>query len=294
MSEWKGKTRGGIHGYKIFVFLIKHLGLNAAYFLLIFVSAYFLVAAPKASRAIYAYLRKIQHFNSLKAVIGIYRTYFVFGQTLIDKVAIGSGLRSKFHYKFDGRKNLKHLAREGGIILSAHLGNWEVAGFLLGDKNIKTNILMFQAEHERIQNFLKGVITEYQINVIAIQDDLSHIFQLNQVLMNKETVCIHGDRYLDGSRIVKKNLMGQEAYFPIGPFRIATTLRFPSTFAFAFREKNRTYQLFASPVQEPNQEPEVLLDFYIELLESKMKKYPYQWFNFYDFWNFKEEHKQAS
>lgn len=88
--------------------------------------------------------------------------------------------------------------------------------------------------------------------------------------------------------------MGHEAYFPIGPFRIAGTLNYPSTVAFAFREKNRTYQLSASPVQESNMKPEDLMDLYIDLLESKLRKHPYQWFNFYDFWNFNEGQKKAS
>ena len=286
MSEWKGKTRGGIQGYKIFVFLIKNFGLNAAYFILIFVSAYFVVAAPKSTTSIYQYLRKIQKFNWLKSGVGVYRTYYVFGQTLIDKVAIGAGQEAKFKYKFDGRENLVLLNKQGGIILSAHLGNWDVAGFLLGDMNSNTNVLMYQEEHEKIKNFLKGVMTEYEMKVIPIKNDLSHIIKLSSVLRNGEVVCIHGDRFLEGSRIVKREIMGHEASFPLGPFRIASSLNAPSTMAYSFREKNKTYQFSASPIQEPTKNPELLIDKYVELLESKMRKYPYQWFNFYDFWNF--------
>lgn len=286
MSEWKGKTRGGIGGYKIFVFLIKHLGVNSAYFILIFVSGYFVIAAPKATRSIYTYLRKIHHFNKFKSAVGVFRTFYVFGQTLIDRLAIGSGQKSKFEYKFNGRENLEELSAKGGIILSAHLGNWEVAGFLLGDINSTTNILMYQAEHEKIKAFLENVITEYQMNVIPIQEDLSHIFKLSGVLANKEVVCIHGDRFMDGSRVVKKKFLGHDADFPLGPFRIACSLKAPTTMAYAFREKGRTYQLSASEIIEPTNDPNLLLDKYIELLETKMRMYPYQWFNFYDFWNF--------
>lgn len=286
MSEWEGKTRGGVGGYKIFVFLIKHTGVNTAYFILIFVSLYFVVAAPKATRSIYKYLRKVHHFNRLKAGIGVFRTFYVFGQTLIDKLAIGSGQKSKFEYKFNGRENLESLSSHGGIILSAHLGNWEVAGFLLGDINSSTNILMYQAEHEKIKAFLENVLTEYEMNVIPIKDDLSHIFKLTNVLANKEVVCIHGDRFMKGSRVVKKKFLGHDAYFPLGPFRIACSLNARTTMAYAFREKRKTYQLSASQIIEPTKDPELLLDKYIELLETKMRMYPYQWFNFYDFWNF--------
>lgn len=291
MSEWKGKTRGGIQGYKIFVFLIKNFGLNAAYFILAFVSAYFVVAAPKPTKSIYQYLRKIHKFNRLKSGVGVYRTFFVFGQTLIDKVAIGAGQKLKFKYKFDGHENLVSLNDQGGVLLSAHLGNWDVAGFLLGDINSKTNILMFQAEHEKIKNFLKGVMTEFEMKVIPIKSDLSHIIKLSNVLRNGEVVCIHGDRFMDGSRTVKRKLLGHEARFPMGPFRIASSLNASSTMAYSFREKNKTYQFSASPIQEPTKNPELLIDQYVELLESKMRQYPYQWFNFYDFWEFGKKSK---
>ena len=291
MPEWKGKTRGGIQGYKIFVFLITKLGLNSAYFILVFVSAYFLIAAPKATKSIYTYLRKIHKHNRMKAGIGVYRTFYVFGQTLIDKIAIGSGQKSKFKYKFDGRENLEALSTKGGIILSAHLGNWEVAGFLLGDVKSDTNILMYEAEHEKIKVFLQAVMTEYQMKIIAIKEDLSHIYKLSNVLRNNEVVCIHGDRFMDGSRVVKRKLMGYEASIPLGPFRIACSLSASTTMAYAFRERNKTYQLSASPIEQPTKNPELLLEKYIELLESKMRKYPYQWFNFYDFWNFSGNQK---
>ena len=40
-AEWKGKSRGTVLGYKIFIFCIKKLGLPSAYFVLYFVAAYF-------------------------------------------------------------------------------------------------------------------------------------------------------------------------------------------------------------------------------------------------------------
>ena len=41
---WKGKSRGGKTGYSIFIYLIRHAGLFPAYFLLVFVAAYFVPA----------------------------------------------------------------------------------------------------------------------------------------------------------------------------------------------------------------------------------------------------------
>ena len=68
MSSWQGKTRGGLLGYKIFVFLLRTSGLKAAYALLRFVAAYFVIFAPSATANIYRYFREIHSYGRLKAI----------------------------------------------------------------------------------------------------------------------------------------------------------------------------------------------------------------------------------
>ena len=51
MSTWKGKTRGGTFGYLFFIYLIKYLGITAAYGFLSLVVLYFIPFAPKATKS---------------------------------------------------------------------------------------------------------------------------------------------------------------------------------------------------------------------------------------------------
>jgi predicted LPLAT superfamily acyltransferase len=289
MPSWKGKTRGGLLGHQIFVFVLKKLGLTAAYLLLRFVAAYFIVFAPKATSSLYKYFRQIHQQGMLRAFLSVYKNFYVFGQTLLDKVAIVSGLESKYTYTFDGAQHLASLKETGGIIMSAHLGNWDIAGFLLDNLNLKTNILVFEAEHEKIKGYLDHVMKNKKVNIIPMKQDLSHIFKVNTALRNKEIICMHGDRFLEGSRVAKKKFMGNEAFFPLGPFSIISKLKVPYSFAYAVRGENRQYHLSATPIKVANASPETLLDEYIEILEAKMEKYPLQWFNYYDFWDEKVE-----
>src|SRR5690554_1900742 len=90
MSEWKGASKGSVTGYKIFVFFIHNIGLRFAYFILIFVALYYFLFSWSSSKSIYYYLRKRQGFSVLKSFFGIYRSYYVFGQTLIDRIMISS------------------------------------------------------------------------------------------------------------------------------------------------------------------------------------------------------------
>lgn len=288
MSSWKGKTRGGLLGYKIFIFLLKKSGLSAAYFLLRIVAAYYIVFAPTATSNSYKYFRKVHQYSRLRAIASVYKNFYLLGQTLIDKVAIIAGIETKFTYTFDGEEHLRNFsqANTGGILISAHLGNWEIAGFLLNRIGSRINIVMFEAEHESIKKYLDKVMNNKQVNIIPIKQDLSHIFQINAALRNKEIICMHGDRFVEGSRIDAIDFMGRKAFFPLGPYMIASKLKVPFTFVYAVKGKGKKYHLSATPaVNDKSLSSREILEIYVETLEKKVKQYPLQWFNYFDFWS---------
>ncbi|HAB28688.1 MAG TPA: lipid A biosynthesis acyltransferase, partial [Xanthomarina gelatinilytica] len=97
-AEWQGKSRGTVLGYKIFVFFMKKVGIGAAYFILYFVAAYFCFFSKDSTKSIYYYLRHRLKYSKLKSVFGIFKSYYVFGQTILDKIAISSGLSDRFTY----------------------------------------------------------------------------------------------------------------------------------------------------------------------------------------------------
>lgn len=287
MPSWKGKTRGGVLGYKIFIFVLRKSGLKAAYGLLRVVAAYFILFAPGATQSIYKYFREILKFSRGKAIISVYRNFYVFGQTLLDKVAIIAGLDTKFTYTFEGEENLRQLGKDkqGGMLISAHLGNWEIAGFLLKRLDMRINIVMFEAEHEKIKDYLGKVMQSKSINVIPIKQDLSHIFLINKAIRNNEVICMHGDRFVEGGRIEEIDFLGKKAFFPLGPFTIASKLKLPYTFVYAVKGKNNQYNLSATPIQAPSNSAKEILQKYVATLETKVLQHPLQWFNYYDFWS---------
>lgn len=286
MSSWKGKTRGGLLGYKIFIFILQKSGLGSAYFLLRIVAAYFVLFAPKASLSIFRYFRFVHQYRFWKAVVSVYKNFHVFGQTLLDKVALIAGFENKFTYTFEGEENLRKAKQEGKglMLISAHLGNWDIAGHLLKRLDSKINVVMFEAEHEKIKAYMDELMKERTVTVIPIKNDLSHIFLINKALRNNEIICFHGDRFVQGSPAIKKKFFGREAFFPEGPFVIAAKLKIPFTFVYAFKETKRHYHLYATPINTLDNAHKILED-YIYSLEEKVMKYPEQWFNYYDFWS---------
>src|SRR6218665_1421891 len=106
MAEWKGQSKGTPLGYRIFIFTVRTFGLRPAYFLLRFVAGYYFLFSAKSSGYIYSYLLERQGFGKWKALSGVYKNYFVFGQTLIDKIVVMSGIKNPFTFSFDGEENL--------------------------------------------------------------------------------------------------------------------------------------------------------------------------------------------
>ncbi len=287
MSSWQGKTRGGLLGYKIFILVLKKSGLGAAYGLLRVVAAYFIPFAPAASQSMYRYFREILQYSHPKALEALYKNYYIFGQTLLDKVALMAGLETRFTFTFEGEEHLRKLreAGTGGFLISGHLGNWEIAGFLLKRLDMRINIVMFEAEHERIKEHLGKIMHNQHVNIIPIKQDLSHIFLINKAIRNREIICLHGDRFVAGSRIATKTFMGKEAFFPLGPFTMAAKLKVPYSFVYAVKETDTHYHLSATPLQTAAGNPQEILGDYVVSLEQKVRQYPLQWFNYFDFWS---------
>ena len=67
-----------------------------------------------------------------------------------------SGIPNRFTFNFDGEENLRKMVElgKGGLLLSAHIGNWEIAGHLLKRLNTKINIVMFDGEVQQIKAYL--------------------------------------------------------------------------------------------------------------------------------------------
>jgi predicted LPLAT superfamily acyltransferase len=289
MNQWDGKSKGTVLGYKIFVFLIQKAGVRSAYFLLYFVASYYFLFLKKSNQAIFYYFKDRLQYSWLQSKKMVFKSYYTFGQTIIDRVSISAGMRNYFSYEFDGIKVLKNLIAEkkGGVLISAHIGNFEIAEHFLGDINIdfRINLVTTDLEHSAIKSYLESLAQKPTVKFIIIKEDLSHIFEINAALANNELVCFTGDRYFEGTKSLSEKILGKEAHFPAGPFLIASRLKVPVVFVYVMKEPNLHYHLYAREAAVKHRDEKGLLKEYIKSVESILQKYPLQWFNYFDFWN---------
>jgi predicted LPLAT superfamily acyltransferase len=288
MSRWDGKTKGSLTGYKIFLFFINSLGLGFAYRLLQIVTYYYYLFAAKQKKALLDFYQDTLHISASDARKMARRNFYIFGQTLVDRAAFLLGKDQKFTHTFQNEQCLIDIrdGGKGGILLSAHLGNWETAGNLLKGRITPTiNIVMLDAEVESIKKYMDLSTGGSRFKVIAIKNDLSHIISIRNALLNNEFVAIHSDRYIEGAKFIELDFFGKKAKFPYGPFVVASKFDAPVTFVFAAKDGKYSYHLSATLPIAGRMKPEEIARLYVEELERKVREYPEQWFNYFNFFN---------
>jgi predicted LPLAT superfamily acyltransferase len=290
--SWTGQSKGNKTGYGIFIKILKTVGVAPAYLLLAFVAVYYFLFSWKSSKNLWYYTRSRLRFSVCKSVMILYKNYYCFGQTLIDRIVMMADIKNNFTFNFDDEIYFNEMIAQGkgGLLLSGHLGNWEIAGHLLKKRfTTPINIVMYDGESEQLKQYLEGVTGQRNARIIVIKEDLSHIYNIMEALENNEFVCMHADRFLPENKTLQADFLGKAATFPAGPFVLASKLDVPVSFVFAMKETHYHYHFYAGSgtiyrnQTEKNQPMDILKNFIAEM-EIKVKQYPEQWYNYYDFW----------
>ena len=99
---------------------------------------------------------------------------------------------------------------------------------------------------------------------------------------------MHADRFLEGNKILTGMLLNKRASFPAGPFLLARHFGSPVSFVFAMKDRPFDYHFYASPSKvyagDRDSTLESMLEDYCQAMENIIRKYPLQWYNYYDFW----------
>lgn len=269
-------------------------GMKGAYLFLYVVVLWFFLFDRKSNRYTRLYFREILKYDRWKTFRYVYKTYYAFGQCFLDKVAILSRMYTDFDVNFDGHDLLMKMANEktGGMLISAHIGNWEIAGHFLKKTNTPVNVIMYDVEKSHVKEVLKDSMENRSFNMINIQEDYSHLLEIKRAIDAKEFLCAHGDRITEEhiNRAVKADFLGRQVYIPRGPFELAKRFKIPYVFVYAIKESAKDYHFYAIEGRpESTGNVEMMVEDYLTAMENILKDHPEQWFNFYDYWNFDGE-----
>lgn len=295
-QKWNGQSRGGSFGTWCFVMLIRHAGLGAAYALLVLVVPYFVLFAPRATRATWRFSRRVRCLGFWRSVGEIFATYYTFGQCIIDKIAIGQGLDGQYTYELEGEEEIKRLFTNGeceaAIFVGGHVGSWECGAPLFARFGKRMNVTIFDNEHEDIKRVIERESHGRSFSLIPLgRDWLESVMEIKNALGRGEFVCFMGDRFMSGSPTRVLDFMGHKARFTNGPFDVCAALRVPMAFFFAMREKGKRYHIYFTVLKNESGKkanPKELQRAFASRLEEIVSRYPRQWFNFYDYFDNEE------
>jgi hypothetical protein len=289
-EEWNGVTGGTTLGQKAMKAMLSIFDVRIGYAIMAFIVPFYMLFHNKGYRAIYGYFRRQHGYSPVKAFLKTYHNHFLFGQAMLDRFSVYAG-RNKF--RVDNPDNplfLSMLERpEGCIVASAHVGNPELSGYLLGKQQKRINCLIYGGEAKEVQKNRVKILERNNIRAIPVSDDLSHIFLINEALTAGEMVSMPCDRTLGSNKSVTCDFLRGRADFPIGAFVLAQQFSVPVLAMFVLKVSSSLYRIHVRRIPSPTEGTkreriEAMTRSYARELESIVRRYPEQWFNFYTFW----------
>jgi len=288
---WQGKTDGTSWMHRSLIRIMRVVPLRLMYaFNAVFVVPFYFVFS-KGYSPMYHFFRDRFHYSSLKSFFWTFRNFRRFSQVILDRFYMYSG----GHFEFDIEnmhlyESLSH-AEPGFIILSAHVGNYEAAGYSLVATEKRYNALVFGGEAESVMQNRQKMFDETNIRMIPVKDDMSHLFLMNNALSDGESVSIPADRVVEGQRTVTCDFFGAPAAFPLGGFVLAAQRQVAVLSIHVMKESAKKYHIYIKQLENMGntmrEQAANLAQQYASHVESLLRKYPEQWFNYYEFWQTK-------
>lgn len=277
---------------RVMVWISLRLGRRAGRSVLHLITAYFLLFAPASRRASGNYLRLA--LGRAPGWRDRYRHFFTFAATIHDRIYLVNRRFDLFEFEVHGEEAMRRLLAggKGLFLMGAHLGSFEVIraiGWKYAD--LRVAMVMHQGNAQKI------IATLAAINPRATQDiiGMGHVDSMLQVrerLDEGSVVGMLGDRTPGGEAMQSVTILGAAARLPIGPFRMAAMLQRPVVFMTGLYLGGNRYSVhfdaladFSAVARDQRDAAvEAAVIRYAALLDQYCRRAPYNWFNFFDFW----------
>ena len=181
-----------------------------------------------------------------------------------------------------GTEQLDGLA--GGIVsVTAHVGNWELAGRLLAGRSARRTHVVVAPDAPELGRWVRR--DGDGVRFLARREPAIGI-ELLVALRRGEVVALQGDRGLGTRGDVAIPFFGRLAFFPLGPFLLARATHAPVVPAFCVLDAGYRYRVHvAKPFSVERGDEEAAAGAWVAALEDVVREYPTQWFNFFDVWD---------
>lgn len=286
---WAGTTFGNPWMHRQLIAFLRHVDVRFLYA----VTALFVVPVCLVVNAsggiMYRLYRRRMGYSRLHALWSTYANHCRFAQAVIDKFAMFAG--QHFAVTVQGREHFDRLERqsEAFMMLSSHIGNYELAGFTLHTRHKRMNALVFGGEKATVMAHRDKLLAQGHIRMIPVGDDMSHLFAINSALSDGEIVSMPADRVVGSPRTLDLKFLGRQAAFPLGPFQTATMRGLDVLVVSVMKTSVKGYTIYVTPLAYDHtalrkEQTRQLAESFVAELERRVRQYPTQWYNYFEFW----------
>ena len=256
------------------------------------ISAYFAAFSPAARAASRKYLRKV--LGREPGFADVYRHYHTFASAILDRVYFLKGEYAAFDVRTFGESIVRGMIeqRQGGFLLGAHLGSFEVLRALGRESTaLRVRMVMYEDNARKLNGALDAINPELAGDVIGL-GKVDSMLKVDRALARGEFVGMLGDRTIRGEGTVTVTFLGERAQVPVGPFRMAAIMKRPVVLMFGLYRGGTRYDIHFEQLADMgairrggrDAAIEEAIHKYVERLEHYCRLAPYNWFNFYDYW----------
>ena len=257
------------------------------------ITLYFLLTSPRVRFSSRNYLRRVPGHTG--SVFEIAKHIHCFAATILDRVYFLTNRKSLFDIEINGRELIDELVKQktGCLLLGTHLGSFEALRCLaIIYDNLPLKIMIYQDHNAMISKVLEELNPEISESVIDLGDDQA-LLKMKESIDEGALIGILGDRVTDGTRQVTCQLLNDDVVMPTGAITCASILKVPVITFFGVYKGGNRYSIYieklADSISAPRQNRDKVVNEYVQKytdsIESMIKKYPYNWFNFYDYWD---------
>jgi predicted LPLAT superfamily acyltransferase len=292
-APWlKHKERSNMLMLRIMSWISLRLGRRAGRSVLHLIALYFVLFAPASRRASLGYLPRA--LGRPATFVDMYKHFFCFASTIHDRIYLINRRYDLFDIEIQGESAIRPLidAKKGVLLMGAHLGSFEVMR-AIGRKvpGLSVAMVMHKDNAQKINAMLAAINPEASMDVIPL-GHIDSMLQIQEHLNEGMLVGMLSDRTLGDEPMAQVELLGATAAIPTGPFRMAALLRRPVVFMTGLYMGDNRYQVHFEtladftdiPRGQRDQAVNVAIARYTELLNRYTRLAPYNWFNFFDYW----------
>ncbi len=293
-SAWQERPERGVSFVtRFFVWLNLSASETLGRWLLYPIAAYFLIFSPATRRASRRYLALAT--GRPASLRQVYRHYLTFCRMTLDRVYFLTGRLEGFDLLLKGKEvfDAQYDQGRGCLLLGAHIGSFEsLRAVALQLRDLRIKVLMYPDNSPMVMSLVRSLNPELADDIIALGRPET-MLAAKQHLESGGLIGLLGDRSTQGDKLVRTRLLGKPVYLPAGPMLLAALLKVPVIFFCGLYKGERRYEIHLELLAEQvvidpqNQDDDLkrIIDHYASRLEHYCRLAPYNWSNFYDFWD---------